>query len=125
MHTNMQISLRNSHISHLICLPAGSSGGAAERVKVVVRVRPPVTSEEKASGAVNVVVAGNQLTLQREHTVTMPQSEFRFDQILDVDATQQDVFASVKEVVEDVLKGYNGTLMAYGQTGEAPAVLGV
>lgn len=34
-------------------------------------------------------------------------------------ATQQDVFnqAGVKEVIDDVLNGYNGTVMAYGQTG--------
>lgn len=40
--------------------------------------------------------------------------------VLETDASQQDVFnAAVKDVVDDVLKGYNGTVMAYGQTGKA------
>lgn len=39
-------------------------------------------------------------------------------QVLGPGANQHDVYhAGVKDVVEDVLKGYNGTVMAYGQTG--------
>ena len=38
--------------------------------------------------------------------------------MLDASATQQDVFnAGVKDVVDEVLQGFNGTIMAYGQTG--------
>ena len=45
-------------------------------------------------------------------------SEFSFDQVLGEDATQADVYmATAQPVVEDVLNGYNGTIMAYGQTG--------
>ena len=37
-------------------------------------------------------------------------------QILGPEATQLDVYeAAVKPVVEDVMKGYNATIMAYGQ----------
>jgi hypothetical protein len=40
-------------------------------------------------------------------------------QVLGPSATQVDVYNSaVKDVVEDVLRGYNGTVMAYGQTGD-------
>lgn len=39
-------------------------------------------------------------------------------QILAEDSIQADVYqAAVQPVVEDVLNGYNGTIMAYGQTG--------
>jgi len=39
-------------------------------------------------------------------------------QILPEDSVQSDVYqAAVQPVVEDVLNGYNGTIMAYGQTG--------
>lgn len=39
-------------------------------------------------------------------------------QILAEDSVQADVYqAAVQPVVEDVLNGYNGTIMAYGQTG--------
>ncbi|EFN53103.1 hypothetical protein CHLNCDRAFT_26240, partial [Chlorella variabilis] len=45
-------------------------------------------------------------------------SEFEFDRVLGPSASQSDVYhAAVKPIVEDVLNGYNGTLMAYGQTG--------
>lgn len=41
-----------------------------------------------------------------------------FLQILPEDSVQADVYqAAVQPVVEDVLNGYNGTIMAYGQTG--------
>jgi len=43
---------------------------------------------------------------------------FRFDGILSMSVTQADVFNIIaKPVIEDVLKGVNGTIFAYGQTG--------
>ena len=43
---------------------------------------------------------------------------FKFDTILNMQARQEQVFDSVaKDIVDNVLKGYNGTLFAYGQTG--------
>lgn len=49
----------------------------------------------------------------------IPSTEFKFDQVLRQDSTQGDVYAAaVEPVVADVLNGYNGTVMAYGQTGE-------
>ena len=48
----------------------------------------------------------------------MPVSEFKFDEVLRQHSTQGDVYAAaVEPVVADVLNGYNGTVMAYGQTG--------
>ena len=39
-------------------------------------------------------------------------------QVFPPSATQADVYAAaVRPIVEDVLAGYNGTVMAYGQTG--------
>jgi kinesin family protein 6/9 len=44
--------------------------------------------------------------------------EFKFDGLLGMDSTQDDVFASVaRPVCENVLSGFNGTIFAYGQTG--------
>ena len=43
---------------------------------------------------------------------------FRFDSIIPMDATQEDVFATVGQAaVANVLDGYNSTVFAYGQTG--------
>ncbi|GAX79215.1 hypothetical protein CEUSTIGMA_g6655.t1 [Chlamydomonas eustigma] len=87
----------------------------AERVKVVVRLRPPVNAGE-ISGAL-LPPAFNKLVLFRADA-PIPQSEFIFDKVLDPSATQQDVFnAGVRDVIDDILQGYNGTVMAYGQTG--------
>lgn len=50
--------------------------------------------------------------------MSIPTSEFFFDEVLRPDASQADVYeAAVAPVVEDVMHGYNGTVMAYGQTG--------
>jgi Kinesin motor domain len=49
---------------------------------------------------------------------TIPTTEFKFDEVLRQQSTQGDVYAAaVEPVVADVLNGYNGTVMAYGQTG--------
>ena len=43
---------------------------------------------------------------------------FTFDQVFDVESTQREVYAgSARPIIEDVFKGYNGTVFAYGQTG--------
>lgn len=48
----------------------------------------------------------------------IPSTEFKFDEVLRQQSTQGDVYAAaVEPVVADVLNGYNGTVMAYGQTG--------
>ncbi|GFH08936.1 kinesin motor domain-containing protein, partial [Haematococcus lacustris] len=47
----------------------------------------------------------------------VPFNTYQFDKVLDADTTQQDVYHEVRDVVEDVLQGYNGTILAYGQTG--------
>lgn len=42
--------------------------------------------------------------------------EFRFDRVFHNNCTQKDIFDSVAHVVQGVLEGFNGSLMAYGQT---------
>lgn len=43
---------------------------------------------------------------------------FTFDRVFDMSAKQEDVFNySLKQTVDDLMKGYNGTVFAYGQTG--------
>ena len=45
-------------------------------------------------------------------------------QVLPEAASQVDVYqAAVQPIVEDVLNGYNGTIMAYGQTGAGQQAL--
>ena len=47
-----------------------------------------------------------------------PPKTFTFDAIYDWDSTQVDIFEETFQVlVDSVLKGFNGTIFAYGQTG--------
>ena len=44
--------------------------------------------------------------------------DFAYDSVYDIDAKQQIVYdESAFPLVESVIKGYNGTIFAYGQTG--------
>lgn len=40
---------------------------------------------------------------------------FKFDKVFDFDASQEEIFDTVKDVVDGTLDGYNGTIFAYGQ----------
>ena len=66
-------------------------------------------------------VAATQMTLDTEPksmAFVSSTSLHSYLQILPEDSVQSDVYqAAVQPVVEDVLNGYNGTIMAYGQTG--------
>jgi hypothetical protein len=42
---------------------------------------------------------------------------FKFDRIYSENSTQDEIYDCVKETIDDVLNGYNGTIFAYGQTG--------
>ena len=46
------------------------------------------------------------------------QREFYYDYVFNPNTTQDSVYDRIaRPVVTDVLKGYNGTIFAYGQTG--------
>ncbi|MEW5298893.1 MAG: hypothetical protein WDW36_001966 [Sanguina aurantia] len=92
---------------------------APERVKVLVRVRPCLRDEESPGAlAFSTKQDGScRMTLFRPDA-PITQSEYVFDKVLGPEATQHDMYAcGVKDVIADVLQGYNGTVMAYGQTG--------
>ena len=45
-------------------------------------------------------------------------NKFKFDQVFDMDTPQEKIFDKVaKDVVDQAVEGYNGTIFAYGQTG--------
>ena len=57
-------------------------------------------------------------TDEKEDTCIVAGKCYVFDRVFRPDATQEMVYnATAKEIVEDVLCGYNGTIFAYGQTG--------
>ena len=88
-----------------------------ERVMVSIRVRP-FSEEEKQKDSSTPIESidnkSNRLTVKKDYD----KKTFTFDKIYPLTSIQEDVFEySGKRVVESVLKGYNGTIFAYGQTG--------
>lgn len=85
-----------------------------ENVKVFIRVRP-LKDNEKESNSRNVIkLEQNLITLKAARI----EKTFQFSKIFDECSTQMDLYRSVAvPIVEKVLKGYNGTIFAYGQSG--------
>ena len=87
---------------------------ASERIQVVVRFRPHNDSE-KAQGGESCV----KLCSTTELSITGDRMrQYTFDRVLPPDSSQEDLYRVVgKRTIDNVLKGYNGTILAYGQTG--------
>ena len=110
-----------------------SSSGRA-RIKVFCRFRPQNSREKRENPqlclvpphkdtndkdqdhAVNAAAAASQdVTLQTMDDAT---HNYSFDRIFYPDATQAEVFESTgAPIIEAVLTGFNGAIIAYGQTG--------
>jgi kinesin family protein 5 len=89
-----------------------------ERVKVFVRIRP--THNNETPNALKLKRDGRSLVLHRNGGDVHHHhaSDFSFDGVLGPEASQVDVYdIAAKQAVNDVLRGYNATLMAYGMTG--------
>lgn len=86
----------------------------ASNVRVVVRFRPQTASERASGEAAVSVQSASQCQIEHEGQTF----DFAFDRVFGPDSTQEQVFDySLRQTVDDVLKGYNGTVLAYGQTG--------
>lgn len=89
------------------------------RVRVAVRLRPQ-NSEELVADAdfAECVELQPELKRLKLRKNNWDSDTFEFDEVLTEFASQKRVYEVVaKPVVESVLEGYNGTVMAYGQTG--------
>uniref|UniRef100_A0A4W6EF17 Kinesin-like protein n=1 Tax=Lates calcarifer TaxID=8187 RepID=A0A4W6EF17_LATCA len=79
-------------------------------IKVLCRFRPLNQSE---------IIRGDKFIplFQGEDTVILGGKSYVFDQVFPTNATQEQVYNTcAKQIVRDVLGGYNGTIFAYGQT---------
>ena len=98
-------------------------------IRVVARFRPLNDSEERAGsksvvkfpsdqeGTVLISVSSSDLLGSRHALVVSQGKVYVFDKVFRPDATQEKVYnEAAKEIVKDVLSGYNGTIFAYGQT---------
>ena len=88
----------------------------AANVKVIARFRP-MNELEKSSGNEQVVVFTSPTSLQFNSSREKNVYRFNFDRIFPPSSTQEDIYSfGVKEIIDSVLNGYNGTVLAYGQT---------
>ncbi|PWN51431.1 kinesin heavy chain [Violaceomyces palustris] len=90
-------------------------------VKVVCRFRPPNALELREGGEIVVDFDhdGTLVKMTKGSGSSGPEANgFAFDRVFPMGTKQKDVFEfGIKETVDDVLNGYNGTIFAYGQTG--------
>ncbi|KAK7294947.1 hypothetical protein RJT34_17847 [Clitoria ternatea] len=98
---------------------ARNSTAVPGRVRVAVRLRPRNAEEMIADAdfadCVELQPELKRLKLRRNN---WDSDTYEFDEVLTEFASQKRVYEVVaKPVVESVLDGYNGTVMAYGQTG--------
>ena len=93
--------------------------GDRESIKVILRCRPFSQKEKDAKFTSIVSIDKKSASV----SITDPKSNdgpktFTFDSVFDMDSKQIDVYnTTARLIVEQVLKGYNGTIFAYGQTG--------
>ncbi|XWS32307.1 hypothetical protein CRYUN_Cryun23aG0148400 [Craigia yunnanensis] len=98
---------------------AAGGDGVPGRVRVAVRLRPRNAEESIADAdfadCVELQPELKRLKLRKNN---WDSDTYEFDEVLTEFASQKRVYEVVaKPVVESVLDGYNGTVMAYGQTG--------
>ncbi|KAJ4845553.1 hypothetical protein Tsubulata_021534 [Turnera subulata] len=98
---------------------AAAADGVPGRVRVAVRLRPRNEEELHADAdfadCVELQAELKRLKLRKNNWEA---DTYEFDEVFTEFASQKRVYEVVaKPVVESVLDGYNGTVMAYGQTG--------
>ena len=91
-------------------------------VQVVARLRP-LNKRELNSGSnadipvVTTNTENNTVTVVKGLGNKAVRSRFQVSKVYNSFATQEDVFGSVRGLVDDVLEGYDATVFAFGQTG--------
>ncbi|XP_030372397.1 kinesin-like protein KIF3A [Scaptodrosophila lebanonensis] len=92
-----------------------------ENVRVVVRSRPMDKNELSggALSAISVDKINRAITVIKPNaTANEPPKTYYFDNVFDGNSNQLDLYVdTARPIVDKVLEGYNGTILAYGQTG--------
>ena len=85
-------------------------------VNVICRFRP-INDLERASGNEQICDYTSPTSLTFHSSREKNVYRFNFDRIFPPSSTQQDIYDfGVKGIIDSVLDGYNGTVLAYGQT---------
>jgi hypothetical protein len=115
--STMSNTSNSSSIDYLSSQPLGSEGSA---IQVVVRLRP-INDAEKKHGTLPVITGKTQersVTVIKGKGRKQLKSCYTFDNVFTAFSTQEEVFeATVKPVITEVMRGFESTVFAYGQTG--------
>ncbi|CDW83904.1 kinesin motor domain containing protein [Stylonychia lemnae] len=85
----------------------------SEKIRVAVRVRPFLAKEIGKESVCYVSKNGKQIRVSDlSHTI-----EGTYDKVFPKEATQNDAYSYVADVIPNLLQGFNCTIFAYGQTG--------
>ncbi|VVT46768.1 uncharacterized protein SAPINGB_P001377 [Magnusiomyces paraingens] len=111
--TSTRPSIDKAASSSLSATPSS----VATNIKVIARFRPHNADELAAdSSATSIAEFLSQDSVFIESKDFS--GSFTYDRVFDMNSSQLDVFNySLKQTVDDLLNGYNGTVFAYGQTG--------
>ncbi|KAK6156341.1 hypothetical protein DH2020_010589 [Rehmannia glutinosa] len=108
----------DSWCPHLCIYIVAEYQGESERVRVAVRLRPKNAEDLADADYAECVELQPELKRLKLRKNNWSSESYRFDEVFTESASQKRVYEAVaKPVVESVLDGYNGTVMAYGQTG--------
>lgn len=115
----------------LVVMATESQKSSGEgRVKVFCRIRPPLPREEASAGCVSVDEERKSVEVSDEGSLIdrvlgggsaeadIERKRFEFDGVFGGVVSQKQVFQEVGlDACREVLKGFNGCIFAYGQTG--------
>lgn len=84
-----------------------------ENVRVFIRIRPLTDAEDNEEKNI-MFLDKNSITISKPCNART----FKFSKIFGQDSSQMELYRSIAvPIVEKVLRGYNGTIFAYGQSG--------
>ena len=99
-------------------MASSKTAGDRVNVQVAVRVRPSSESEASQPTIVTTDPAAKAVRIAIGPAKKKATRAFHFDRVFGQYSTQREVFdAMALPIVDEVLKGFNCTIFAYGQTG--------
>ncbi|XP_071450716.1 centromere-associated protein E-like [Hetaerina americana] len=93
------------------------ASGADQRIKVGIRVRKLTRKEKDQNKQLQWKYSDNQVWQIDPQTGKKAGNPYTFDYVFGMDSSTHNIFEDlVKPIVESSVKGFNGTIFAYGQT---------
>eukprot|EP01038_Epipyxis_sp_PR26KG_P004911 gene4911-6874_t len=80
-------------------------------IRTIVRIRPSLKLEDHGSC---IEINDSQTISLIKADEGKSSSSFKFDKVLNPDCTQEEIYASVSDLVKDSVEGYNCAIYAYG-----------